>query len=155
VLVVFGQANGLDAGDTTLVRAADMPSPPSGTPQFGAAVAIGALRSAPLQAASLAIGAPLDTVDGLDNAGSVWVVHGTGNRPDPATGQRWTANSSLAIGPAQVDDRFGTALAIGDFNDDTTPDLAIGAFLDDEAGSNAGAFQVLYQSGFIFRNGFQ
>jgi hypothetical protein len=155
VMVVYGGADGLNVDDTTLIRATDLPEPVAATARFGNRLAIGALRSGLFQAASLAIGAPRDTVDGLEVAGSVWVVHGTANRPNPATGTRWSAGASLAIGPAQANDQFGSELVLGDFNGDAASDLAIGVYLDDEAGTDAGAFQVIYQSGFIFRNGFQ
>jgi hypothetical protein len=155
VMVVYGSADGLNVADTTLMRATDLPEPVATGARFGNVVAIGGLRSGLFQAASLAIGAPQDVVDGRAGAGSVWVVHGTANRPNPATGTRWTASSGLAVGPAEVNDQFGSAIVLGDFNDDFTTDLAIGVYLDDEADTDAGAFQVIYQSGFIFRSGFQ
>jgi hypothetical protein len=138
-----------------LIRSTDMPVPVEPDAGFGNAVAIAPLRSGLFQAASIVIGVPVDTVDGMISAGSVWVVHATANRPDPSTAQRWAANAGLAIGPAGTLYRFGETLAAGDFNGDGSTDLAIGVPLHDGVDVQAGAVQVLYQSEFIFRNGFQ
>lgn len=154
VIALYGQPGGLATEGAQVIRATDMPMPLAASAQFGTQVVIAPLRSGLFQAASLAIGAPGDRVNGHPAAGSVWVVHASANRPDPSTAQRWTANSGLAIGPAQPFDRFGTTLQAGDFNGDATIDLAIGAPFDEEAGQQAGAFQVIYASGFIFRDGF-
>ena len=46
--------------------------------------------------------------------------------------------------------------AIGDFNGDGQNDLAIGAYQHDDGGdANTGGGAVLYQSEFIFRDGFE
>lgn len=62
----------------------------------------------------------------------------------------WSQTTSGVQGSPESSDRFATALATGDFNDDGRPDLAIGVpFEDDEAGTpvvDAGAIQVLHNS---------
>ena len=47
-------------------------------------------------------------------------------------------------------------MAIGDFNGDGLNDLAIGAYEHDDGGdADTGGGAVLYQSEFIFRDGFE
>ena len=61
----------------------------------------------------------------------------------------------LKIAGPHENDQFGNDMAIGDFNDDGRADLAIGAYLyDDGVDTDSGAVQVLYQSEFLFRDGF-
>jgi hypothetical protein len=48
-------------------------------------------------------------------------------------------------GSLSDDDQFGISVTgLGDLNNDTNPDVAVGAFGDDEASTNAGAFWVLF-----------
>lgn len=155
VMALFGSDGGLSGASGSIVRASQMPVPVASGARFGNVVRIAPLFGGLFPGFAAVIGAPQDTVDGIDNAGSVWIVRFAGGGLDAGRTQRWTANAGLAIGPAQTNDQFGSAIVTGDFNDDSRVDLAIGAYLDDEAGTDAGAFQVIYSSGFIFRNGFQ
>jgi hypothetical protein len=112
----------------------------------------------------LAIGVPLrNLVVGTrvqSQAGAVWVIHGPVDRT--ATVQFWSqsvvfpgstaANEANGTGsPVELGDRFGAALAAGDFNGDALKDLAIGAPDEDIRVSqgdvvDAGAVIVLYSS---------
>ena len=51
-------------------------------------------------------------------------------------------------GPTLSDnDRFGTSIAnIGDLNDDGVNDLAVGAYYDDEGGTNRGAVHIIFMN---------
>jgi hypothetical protein len=94
----------------------------------------------------LAIGAPLDSVAGRSNAGAVNVIYGSersGLREDPD--QQFTQDTRGIRGAADAHDRFGSALATGDFDGDGFGDLAIGSPGEDIAGvRNTGVVQVLY-----------
>jgi hypothetical protein len=69
------------------------------------------------------------------------------NGLDSAGSQLWTQNSNGIGDVAEPDDRFGSSLADGDFDNDGFEDLAIGA-AGESAGSrsNAGAVHVIFGS---------
>lgn len=173
-LVVGGAGNSTERGSVTvlpsgitgpdggqgslLVRGIDLPLPmATSTARIGRVLATGGLRGTSSLLDSIAIGAPFDDAEGQSQAGSVWVLHPArdGSGISLADAERWILRSPLAIAPAGVNDQFGSTLATGDFNDDNAVDLAIGTYLNDNQAENAGAVQVIYQSEFIFRDGFQ
>jgi len=83
--------------------------------------------------ADLAIGVPdKNTPATVSNSGAVVVIYGaadgltsTGGAGVPAS-QFWSQNTTGVQGTSEGGDRFGAALAAGDFNDDGFSDLAIG-----------------------------
>ncbi|MFN7943675.1 MAG: Calx-beta domain-containing protein [Thermoanaerobaculia bacterium] len=93
----------------------------------------------------LAIGTPFEDVGDVSNGGAVFVMYGDLSGIDENGVQLWEQDSTGVQGTAEAGDRFGGALAAGDFNDDGFDDLAIGV-AGDNVGSEAeaGAVQVLY-----------
>jgi hypothetical protein len=97
----------------------------------------------------LAIAAPGETVFlGADSAGQVTVLYGAAGGLDPASGETWALDWT-AHGPGNWGDGLGSALAVGDFDDDGHDDLAIGIpdrEIPSGGGSiaDAGAVLVLY-----------
>jgi hypothetical protein len=92
----------------------------------------------------LAIAAPDEDLGAADAAGVVHVLYGAAGAGLSATGsQLWSQDSPGVAGTAEELDRFGAALASGDYNGDGRADLAIGA-----PGENAssGVVHVLYGS---------
>jgi hypothetical protein len=95
----------------------------------------------------LAVGVPGEFVGPDQNAGSVHVYYGS---PAGLTGegeQIFDQDHAAIGGASEAGDRFGAALAVGDFDIDGFDDLAIG--IDGEAldaGANAGAIVVLFGS---------
>jgi len=79
--------------------------------------------------ADLAIGAPLEIINTVVNAGAVSVIYGSKSglsatvKPD----QFWYQGSRDMGGVSELGDLFGEALATGDFNGDGYADLSIGA----------------------------
>lgn len=95
----------------------------------------------------LAIGVPLEDIDGESNAGAVHVIYGARIGLRASGDEFWHQNSTGVRGEAESDGQFGSALAAGDFDGDGFDDLAIGApFSDVQGVSNAGAVHVLYGS---------
>jgi hypothetical protein len=96
----------------------------------------------------LAIGIPYETVGGIASAGAVQILYGS------ATGLSTTDQffhqgfgGGLILGNAEVNDRFGFTLAVGDFDADGHDDLVVGVpyeTISDKVG--AGAFHLLFGS---------
>ena len=97
------------------------------------------------------IGVPHRDFGGDSDVGAVYVIQG--NASDGVTDkpfhQEWTKADGNVVGAPEANDRFGEALAAGDFNGDGNDDLAVGVPLED-VGSivNAGAINVLMGSPF-------
>lgn len=117
--------------------------------RFGGVLAVGKFNDDKFD--DLAVGVPHKTVNGAAEAGAVYVLYGSSAGLVTANAQVWHQNSEVgneAIeDEAQEDDRFGFALAAGDFNGDGRDDLAIGVPSEDVDNANAaGAVNVLYGS---------
>lgn len=97
--------------------------------------------------ADLAVGVPGEDVAGMVDAGAVNVLYGSATGLTASDDQLFTQDSPGVAGAAEAGDRFGSAVAAGDFNGDGYADLAVGAPLEDVAGlQDAGAVSVLYGS---------
>jgi hypothetical protein len=92
--------------------------------------------------ADLAIGAPFEDLGvAANDCGVVHVLYGRGNGGLNVTNDDfWHQNKPGIADNPEFNDKFGRALAAGDFNGDGFDDLAIGI----EEDGNQGAVQVLY-----------
>ena len=91
----------------------------------------------------IAVGAQGDDNGGKD-VGAVYVIFlnkdGTVNR-----WQKLSADKGDVTGHLDVDDKFGGALAgLGDIDGDGVGDLAVGAYKDDDGGSDPGAVYLFF-----------
>ncbi len=93
----------------------------------------------------LAVGAPGHTVDGSTGAGAVYILFGSKTGIKTTGFQIWTQNSTNILDTAESNDKFGSALAVGDFNGDRFSDLAVGV-PNERVGSfsNAGGVNIIY-----------
>src|SRR3954453_13129969 len=95
--------------------------------------------------ADLAIGVPGENVGAINDAGAVNVLYGTAGGLSAAGNQFWHQNVGGVADLAEAGDRFGSALAVGDFNGDGRTDLAIGVPGENVGAiADAGAVNVLY-----------
>jgi hypothetical protein len=140
VHVIYGASNGLAAATDRRLRQEqvppswqDLPGVSETDDHFGAAVAWGDFDRDGFS--DLVVGIP-----GKDNArGAVLVVYGSSSGLDPARAERWSfamsypsaweraGLSSSGGSGLHPGDRYGAALAVGDFNNDSIDDLAVGA----------------------------
>jgi hypothetical protein len=147
VNVIFGSTTGLtDAGNLFITQDAlgggQTPSPQD---VMGWSIVAGDFNDD--GHADLAIGSPLENVDGAARAGIVQVVYGDAGGLDLAGAEVWSQNVGNVPDVAESDDWFGAALARGDFDGDGVEDLAIGSpFEDDVAAADAGALFILLGS---------
>lgn len=91
----------------------------------------------------LAIGARFDD-DGGDNRGAAWILFlnddGTVEHE-----QKISATAGGFGGALDATDLFGISIAsLGDLDGDGVPDIAAGAYLDDDGGVNSGAVWILF-----------
>jgi hypothetical protein len=160
VHVIYGTSTGLDVANNQRIVAPATAGFTSGRSWFGNNLAAGKLARAcaglTCAGDSLAVGAPLAIINGVDKAGAVWIFDaGSNGRLDTSNARPIFPLAPLKIGGPHSNDQFGNGLASGDFNDDGRADLAIGVYLYDDAGeTDAGAVQVLYQSDLLFVDGF-
>jgi hypothetical protein len=104
----------------------------------------------------LAVGVPREDVGAIVDAGVVHVFYGSNANDAPlgftAPGfpfpvpQLWHQSSPSVNDVAETSDRFGAALAAGNFNGDAFADLAIGVPLEDTSIRDVGAVNVIYGS---------
>lgn len=108
--------------------------------------------------ADLAVGSPFENRFGKADGGQVAIFYGDGSGVATTGEQLVTQDSTGVAGAVNKFDRFGTTLAVGDFDGDGFDDLAVGVPLEDVAGqTNAGAVNVFYgrAGGFDFGAGDQ
>jgi FG-GAP repeat len=119
--------------------------------QFGHDLAIGDFDADGF--GDLAVGVPGEADDSgcaseCSNVGAVNVLYGSATGLDAADNQLWTQASPGVPGTPELWDRFGRALAAGDFDGDGTDDLAIGAPGEDSTDQSRpygpGAVTILY-----------
>ena len=131
--------------DTWLVESIAQPNE-----NFGASLATGDFNGDSID--DLAIGVPNDVMFTLGTvAGGVNVIYGstTGLSATSPADQHFDQNSDNILEIAESDDKFGYALASGDYNGDGYFDLAIGVPYEDKNGNkivNGGAVEVIYGS---------
>lgn len=143
VVIVYGSASGLSGGRTATFTqdTSGIADAAESNDEFGSALAAGDFNHDGRD--DLLIGVPREDIDGYSNAGVVHVLYGTSTGLSATNSQLWYQNENLD-GSADDDDRFGQALAAGDFDNDGYDDAAIG--VPGDLSNSAGAVNILYGS---------
>ena len=95
----------------------------------------------------LVVGAPYDTVAGLEGAGSLYVLHGGDDGLTARGVQHWMAGRGGLLGETTGTGGFGAVFAVGSFTESGHLDLAVGRPAWDSIDTGgAGAVHVLYGS---------
>jgi hypothetical protein len=94
--------------------------------EFGSTLAFGDLNDDGF--ADLVVGSPGEVVGNALSAGGVAVIYGSAGGLDAGATDAVliTQNTPNVVGSAEENDRFGSALAVGDFNGGGVADLAVG-----------------------------
>lgn len=153
VNVIYGSRAGLrEENDQQFTQdTGGVPGSAEAGDRFGASLAVGDLDGDGF--ADLAIGAPTEGVPtgvgsnerDRGDAGLVTVLYGSGGGLSTRRAQAWTQDVPGVKGRTEAGDRFGQALAIGDFDGDGRDDLSIGVPGDSVGGAgDAGAVNVIY-----------
>ena len=97
--------------------------------------------------ADLAVGVPAESIGDAAQAGALNVLYGSASGLQPSADVYFQGSGGVG-GTPEDNDRFGSAVARGDFNDDGILDLAVGAPAEDVGTDDAaGAVNVLNGSG--------
>jgi FG-GAP repeat len=148
VNVLYGAAGGLAGAGSQLFfqGAGGVAGNAEAGDQFGRSLASGDFNNNGV--ADLAVGVPSEAVGGITAAGAVNVLYGSGGGLSGAGSQLFWQGTGGAAGTLEANDRFGSALAAADFNNNGFADLAAGVPGEDVGSINAaGAVNILYGAG--------
>ncbi|MEM1182295.1 MAG: FG-GAP repeat protein [Acidobacteriota bacterium] len=145
VHVMYGSMSGLQVtGTTALRRGVELTGPAQVDEELGAALAIGDFVG--FSGDELAIGMPRSDVSGQDQAGAVVFVSDVDGF---AFNTLWSQDSMDIPGVSEDFDRFGSALAAGDFNGDGFDELAIGVPEEDRESPAIGSIGAVNVIDFV------
>lgn len=131
VQVLYGSATGVKPRGTQVFSQASFASLTHAArgDQFGFSLATGDFNGDGFS--DLAVGAPFKQLGDTQEAGAVFIIAGSRTGLTNSKAQMWTQDSAGIGEESQLKDRFGQALAAGDFNRDGFADLAVGAPFED------------------------
>ena len=145
VYVIYGTATGLKNVDAQLItqNTTGILGDANKGAAFGQALATGDFNQDGFS--DLVVGAPNYIIKG----GSVNVIYGDSSGLTSTNNQIWFAGTNGLKGSSIAGNQFGWSFAVGDFNGDFVPDLAIGSPGARVGSAAAGAVNVIYGSIFM------
>jgi len=155
VAIIYSDGDGLTAAGNQLLHEDLFPGGTLRPALFGSTLAAAHFGDVPSGPRDLLIGVPAAPLGELTIAGALWIVPYSSGHLNTAAAQSIVLTAALRAGPARQGDAFGARVSAGDFNGDGFADLAISVpgHADDGA-EDAGAVQVIYQSDYLFVDGF-
>ena len=153
VAVFYGEASGLSHLNKDVLAQVDLniSGEAQSGDQFGYSLAAGNFSQnlASSQFSALVVGVPGEDVNNKVNAGAVQVFQGSADGLKANVDDFFWSQAGAVSGGVEANDRFGTSLTVGDFNQDQIEDLVIGVPHEDlnVTGINdAGAVVIIYGS---------
>lgn len=144
VVVFYGTAAGLRVQRAiSITQGARLSGAPEVGDRFGSTVAVGDFDGDGYD--DLAMGAPGETVEGQQSAGSVHVVYGSPSGLSSARHQAFVEPAGMQAGGPAAGDSFAAALAADDFDADGRSDLSVGVPGHDVGGSSDAGAVVVYR----------
>ncbi len=144
VQIMYGSHTGLAAAGNQVWHqsVAGIPELAEAEDQFGSALAVGDFDADGKD--DLAVAAPFEDIGNIVDAGVVHAIRGSAEGLT-AAGSRLFSAEPTGFGAPTAGDRYGWALATGDFDGSGAQDLAIGVpYKDVGPAVNAGAVNVIY-----------
>ncbi len=147
VNVLLGSANGLSATDDQIwfQDKKKVAGASETDDMFGASLAADDLDGNGSD--DLVIGVPGEAIGPTSKAGAIHVIRSGAGGLSRSLDKIWFQGNSSVTDTAEANDRFGTAVAAGDFDNDGFADIAAGVPLEDlNTRTDVGAVVVLYST---------
>jgi FG-GAP repeat len=133
------------AGSQQFVQGGGVPDAAEPFDFFGNALAAGDFNNDGF--GDLAVGVPGEDIGTIADAGAVTVMAGSAGGLSASGSQFFSQDTGGVLGAAETGDGFGSALGVGDFDNDGFADLAVGVPSEGRgATSQTGAVNVLFGS---------
>lgn len=147
ITVLYGASQGLVTAGSLVIDQSHpgLPGDVEAGDRFGGALATGDFDGDGYS--DLAVGSPHEDIGAVVRAGAVHILYGSSSGLTTSDSQMWYQGNDSIRDTSEADDRFGSDLVAGDFDNDGYEDLAVGIPGEDVGALNsAGAVAVIWGS---------